>query len=280
MGGGDSGGSTTTVQKSDPWEGQQSYLKEGFKKAEDLFMKQAAPAYYPGNTVVPFSPETNAALNLTTQRALSGSPLQSAANNQLTGTLNGDYLYNGSGFNAAVDAATRKAMPQVNSQFESAGRLNSGLAKTAQTQAIGDAFASQYGDERQNQQRAMLFAPQMMQQDYADYQQLANVGAAREGLSQSQLAEDVNRYNYNQQAPGLQLQNFMGTIQGDYGGTKTATSPLYRNQGAGMLGGALGGLSLASSMGASLTPAAGAGMLAGPWGLAAGAALGGLLGGF
>lgn len=193
-GGGDSGGgSTTTVQKSDPWEGQQSYLKQGFKKAEDLFMNQPGPQYYPGNTIVPFSPETNAALNLTTQRALSGSPLQSAANNQLTGTLNGDYLYGGSGFNAAVDAATRKAMPQVNSQFESAGRLNSGLAKTAQTQAIGDAFASQYGDERQNQQRAMLFAPQMMQQDYADYQQLANVGAAREGMSQSQLAEDVNR---------------------------------------------------------------------------------------
>lgn len=276
-GGGDSGGgSTTTVQKSDPWEGQQSYLKEGFKKAQDLYMKQAAPAYYPGDTVVPFSPETNAALNLTTQRALSGSPLQSAANSQLTGTLNGDYLHGGGGFNAAVDAATRKAMPQVNSQFESAGRLNSGLAKTAQTQAVADAFASQYGDERQNQQRAMLFAPQMMQQDYSDYQQLANVGAAREGMSQSQLAEDVNRYNYNQQSPGLQLQNFMGTIQGDFGGTNTSTSPLYRNQGAGMLGGALGGASMASSLGATM---GGVGLM-GPWGLAGGAVLGGLLGGF
>lgn len=276
-GGGDSGGgSTTTVQKADPWEGQQGYLKEGFKKAQDLYMKQDAPAYYPGNTVVPFSPETQAALNLTTQRALSGSPLQSAANSQLTGTLNGDYLHGGSGFNAAVDAATRKAMPQINSQFESAGRLNSGLAKTAQTQAVADAFASQYGDERTNQQRAMLFAPQMMQQDYSDYQTLANVGATREGMSQAQLAEDVNRYNYNQQAPGLQLQNFMGTIQGDYGGTQTSTSPLYRNQGAGALGGALGGYQLFKGLGDM------GGIFAGmnnPVGLGLGVLGGGLLGG-
>lgn len=274
MGGGQSGSQTQT-QKTEPWEGQQPYLKEGFKKAEDLYMKQDAPAYFPGNTVVPFSPETNAALNLTTQRALSGSPLQSAANTQLTGTLNGDYLYGGQGFNAAVDAATRKALPQINSKFEGGGRLNSGLAKTAQTQAIADAFASQYGDERTNQQRAMLFAPQMMQQDYADYQQLANVGAAREGLSQAQLAEDVNRYNYNQQAPGLQLQNYMSTIQGNYGNSQTTTSPLYRNQGAGFLGGAMGGMSMASSLGALPGMAA----LGGPPGLIGGAILGGLLGG-
>lgn len=275
MGGGQSDSQTQT-QKTEPWEGQQPYLKQGFKKAEDLFMKQDAPAYFPGNTVVPFSPETNAALNLTTQRALSGSPLQSAANTQLTGTLNGDYLYGGDGFNAAVNAATNKALPQINSKFEGGGRLNSGLAKTAQTQAIADAFASQYGDERTNQQRAMLFAPQMMQQDYADYQQLANVGAAREGMSQSQLAEDVNRYNYNQQSPNLQLQNYMSTIQGSYGGTQTNTSPLYRNQGAGLLGGAMGGMSMASSLGALPGMAA----LGGPWGMAGGAILGGLLGGF
>jgi len=273
---GGGGGSQTTVQKADPWEGQQPYLKKGFEKAEELFLNKPAPQYYAGNTVVPFSPETETALNLTTQRALMGSPLQAAANNQLTGTLNGDYLYGGAGFNAAVDAATRKAMPQINSQFERAGAFNSGLADVAKTQAVADAFASQYGDERANQQRAMLFAPQMMQQDYNDFQTLANVGAQREALSQAQLAEDVNRFNYNQLAPRQNLSEYMNLIQGNYGGTQTSTSPLYRNQGAGFLGGAMSGAGLANSLGATM---GGAGLM-GPMGLAGGAILGGLLGGF
>lgn len=65
MGGGkgSSGGSTTTVQKADPWEGQQPYLVGGihingvpiagtFYEANKLYQNgQLAPEYYPGQTV-------------------------------------------------------------------------------------------------------------------------------------------------------------------------------------------------------------------------------------
>jgi hypothetical protein len=279
MGGGGGGGSQTTtqVQKADPWSEQQPYLIKGFQNAQNLFLDQPPPSYYPNSTVSPYSPETNTATQLRTLRALQGSPVQTAANNQVTDTLNGSYLYGGQGFNQAFDAASRKIMPMVNSQFEAGGRSNSGLADVAKTQALGDAFAGQYGAERDNQMKSLAFAPAIASQDYADIDQLQNAGAQQGGYQQNTLNDLVNRYNYGQNITQDQLKQYMQLIQGNYGGTTNTSSsqPLYQNQGASMLGGALGGASLASTLGAST---AGAG-LAGPWGLAAGAGLGLLFGG-
>jgi hypothetical protein len=278
MGGssGGGGGSQTTVQKADPWSGQQPYLTRGFQDAQKLFLDSPPPSYYPYSTVQPFSPETNTALQLQTMRALNGSPVQDAANNQLTDTLNGNYLYGGQGFNQAVDAASRRILPQIDSQFEAAGRTGSGLASTARTQAISDSFANQYGQERENQMRGLLTSPSVQAQDYADIDRLKNTGSTLEGYQGGLLNDQVNRYNYGQNITEDQLKQYMNLIQGNYGGTTTTTAPpLTSNSGAGMLGGALGGASLASTLGASM---GGAG-LAGPWGLAAGAGAGLLLGG-
>ncbi len=260
-------GSQTTIQKADPWSGQQPYLTKGFSAAESR-MLNTNPTYFPGSTVVPYSPETLQAMDLTKQRALNGSPVTSAATNELTKTLSGDYLYGGDGFNAAVQAATNKAIPGVNSQFELSGRYGSGLNQEAQTRAIADAFADQYGAERTNQQRAMMFAPQVAASEYDDYGKLAAVGAQNETMQQEQLADQVARHDFTQSVQQRQLQEYMDIINGNYGSETTTTGPAmqqptyYRNQGAGFLGGAMSG----ASMGASF----------GPWGAAAGGILGGL----
>jgi hypothetical protein len=232
--------SSQTIQKSDPWAPQQPYLKTGFKEAQNL-LEAPTPKYYPGTTIPSFSPETQTALGMQTNRALSGSPVTNAANNQLTSTLNGDYLYGGQGFNAAFDAAAHKILPQVNSQFEGAGRTGSGLAATAQTQALGDAFASQYGNERENQMRSMLFAPSMANQDYTDISKLAEVGAQREDLSGQQMGEQKARYDYNQNARAAQVADYLNMIQGNYGGTTTSNTTQSAPSNGGFLG-ALGGL--------------------------------------
>ena len=58
MGGakGGSGGSTSTqtVQKADPWAGQQPFLSTGFEAAENRYNSDQ-PNFYPGNTVAPFN---------------------------------------------------------------------------------------------------------------------------------------------------------------------------------------------------------------------------------
>jgi len=61
-GGGGGGGDTQTVQKADPWKGQQPYLKDIFKQSQDLY-NNYAPEYFPGSTVAPLSGQTGAYLD-------------------------------------------------------------------------------------------------------------------------------------------------------------------------------------------------------------------------
>jgi hypothetical protein len=227
-------------------------------------------------------------------------PAAQGVNNFTGSTLNGDYLYGGQGFNAAVDAAGRKIIPQVQSAFEKSGRTNSGLAQTAMTQALSDSFAQQYGQERQNQLqaaqlgntsndsylqtiarerqnqlqaaqtantsnqsyldmlskerenqiRSMLFAPQMASLDYQDYSKLGEVGSQRETLDQQKLADQIARWDYQQNAARNSAAGYMNLIQGNYGGQTvgTSNSDVASGGGGGMnIMGGVGGL-LASSM--------------------------------
>lgn len=174
------------------------------------------------SSVIPFSAETEQALQQQAQMA-QNSPTAGL----LDATLRGDYLYGGAGFNRAYDAAANRIMPQINSSFARAGRSGSGLAQTAMAGALGDAFAGQYGQERNNQMQAMAMAPQVR---YADVDRLAAVGEQREGLQREYAMEPWDRLN-----------RYNSMIQGNYGGTSTSTQPVYRNKAAGALGGAAAG---------------------------------------
>jgi hypothetical protein len=289
--GGGGGGTQTVTQQSEPWKKQIPYLETGFNALKQNFIDHM-PLFFPNSTVVPFADETNRAMELQKQRALDGSPINGAATDQLTGTmrgdeldkiwgllnnpiqqsvndsllptLRGDYLYGGDAFNAAFNAASNKILPQVNSAFEKSGRRRSGLADVAKTQALSDAFAGQYGQERQNmlqaaglgqqltdtymnsrsqerdrQINAMSLAPQIASLDYQDIQKLAQVGAQKEALQQEYLSDQIARWDYNQNLHRNSVLQYMGAIQGNYGGTSTQTSSM---SGGGGGGGLLGGL--------------------------------------
>lgn len=245
--------------------------------------------YFPGSTVVPQSPETLQALDLQSQRALSGSPLQSMGNQQLGGTLQGQYLgaqpganylqdtaqgkylYGGEGFNNAFNAARNRITPMVQGAFESAGRFGGGLGQEAETGALADAFAGLYGQERGRQQMAqsqlsglaaiqfnaerqrqlasMGFIPQMAGMDFQNIGALSNVGQQREQFGAQQMADQVDRWNFAQQAPYNLLNAQAGIVQGmNPGGTTTTTQPYFQNRAAGALGGALAGASIANNL--------------------------------
>lgn len=269
MGGSSGGGggsqSTQTIQKSDPWESQQPYLLRGFQEAQKLFLDQAPPEMYPGTMTLPYSPETETALQLTTTRALTGSPISNAYKNQLTDTLGGSYypgfdMYysdptQSPGFNNAVDSAARKIIPQVDSAFNRAGRTGSGLADVAKTQAVSDSYADlwqrdrelqagNYNQERENQLRGMLFAPQAIQQEYDDFGRLAAVGEMRDSLEQRSLDEQVGRHDYSSGIRQEQLMNFLNAIQGNYGSSSTGSASQTGGGSSGgknPLSGAIGG---------------------------------------
>ena len=119
--GGKSSGGTTTVQKSDPWAGQQTYLTDIFSQAHDQ-NASGGPDYYPESTVVPFSPQTNLALQMTQNRALQGSPLNQAAQTQTLDTINGNYLNGNPYLDSIYNRGARDITNRVNAQFSDAGR--------------------------------------------------------------------------------------------------------------------------------------------------------------
>jgi hypothetical protein len=268
---GGSKGTTTTVTQSDPWSGQQQYLKEIFGEAQRLY-QQPGPGYYPGETVAAFAPETQAALNAQAARAMAGSPYQQAAGQQVLNTLNGQYLSAGNPyFSAMTGRIANEVRPRLDSQFASSGRYASGAHQEAAARALADATSQlayqNYGDERNAMHQAAILAPQLAQLDYTDIGQLAAVGQTREQMQQALINDQIARFNYAQQLPANKLAQYMSMIQGNYGGTTTATVPSGGSGGGSAVGGALAGAGLA----ASLFPGVG-------WAGLLGAGVGGLAG--
>lgn len=273
MGGKGGGGTQTTNTISEPWEGVQPYLKSGYGNLEQLY-GQGAPAYYPGQTVAPFAPETNAALQWQTNRALTGSPLTAAAQDQLTQTMRGDFLRAGNPYlQNAFDAAATPVMrnfnenvlPGITSQFASSGRTNSGLHQNAINSAAtglneslanmaGNMAYQNFGRERDNMIRGMMFAPELANQDYTDINQLGAVGSIREQQLQNVLNADQERYNYNANADWQRTVDYLMALNSAGGGSSQSNTELPgQSPFSSIVGGGMAGLGILNMLGL-LTP--------------------------
>lgn len=123
-----------------------------------------------------------------TQLGLGGGQLQGT--DTLQQTANGDFLHGGQGFDQAVQAAVRSALPGVRSVFGSAGpgASSGGLAQAAIGQSAVDAFARQFGQERQNQLGAARqlagFDLAGGNQQISALNQLAGIGQGEQAIQQ------------------------------------------------------------------------------------------------
>ena len=80
----------TTTTSSEPSEFVKPYVTEAFDQAQNMF-QSSVPNYYPNQTYTDFAPETNAALQLASNRALNN-PLLASSQNEINKILQGDYL--------------------------------------------------------------------------------------------------------------------------------------------------------------------------------------------
>ncbi len=96
------------------------------------------------------------------------------------------------------------------------------------SRALGDVAADvsyrDYASERDRQQSALNYAPEMAQADYADIAQLGAVGVAREGQAQKAIDDAMARYEYAQEAPFTALGQYSDFLGGFPAGT---TSQVY-----------------------------------------------------
>jgi hypothetical protein len=274
---------TTTV--TEPPAFVQPFLQYGAQQSRGLY-ETGGPQYYEGNTVVPFSQQTEQALGLTEQRALQGSPVNQAAQNYATNTLTGTPTSQfGNVNNPYLDATFNRAADTIQNrletQFAGSGRnvsasmpANTDMLTGLATQLYGGAYESERDRMAQDleQQRSRQFgvaglAPTLANQDYVDINALGGVGGQVEDLAGRLMEDQAARWDFSQNAPQINLDNYIARITGGYpGGTVNATTPTYRNRTAGAAGGALTGAQMGSSFG--------------PWGALIGGAAGGLLGGY
>lgn len=294
------GGGTTTVQKSDPWAGQQPYLSYTFAGATDAYNRFKND---PSSSVAGFTPMQQQAMGAT-QGIANGtnfgnaSGVNNAAGGYVSNMLNGNTsanpassafanFANGSMMNspyqsAALDAANNAitrayqtaTAPQTASNFAASGRYGSGAYGQAVSQNQQD-LATQLGNTDASLVNSMY--QQNMGNMLAGAQGLANQQNAALSMSPN-IVNSINGaasnlYNMggNQQAlqqsqlnaPWQLLNNYSNLIQGQYGGQTSTTQPYYTNQLAGGMGGALGGAALAGAMGMNPTYGAMAGGLMG-----------------
>lgn len=227
--GGSSGG--TTVQNNDPWKPAQPYLKQGLADLSKWYSSDYGRNPFPGSTVVPFNPMTEQALGMTAQRAMNGSPLMAAAQQQNLATQRGDFLSPDSNpwLSKSFDLAANKVQSRLSSQFNNSGEYGSSMHQGAMAENMNDLatqlYGGQYDAERNRQVQATMFAPDLAQQDYADYGQLANVGNAYEQQAGNYLNDAMSRWDFYQNAPYQRLQQFFNVANptAGAGGTSTQT---------------------------------------------------------
>lgn len=317
--GGGSKSNQTTTQISEPPKYLQPYLQQGAQQAQDIYNRGPAQ-YYPGQTVTPFSDETQAALTGITNRATTGSDVTRNASNFASSILGGapstqfganvnPYAsmatsFNGMTSNPALDMTFGRAADQVTnrlqSSFAGSGR-NTGAARPVAADELGSLAAGIYGPAYENERNRELaitqqqlgiggagyeserdrmlgdinsqrsqqlgvlgLSPQISGQEYADFDRLAGVGAMREDFTGREMQDAANRWDYNQNARGNALDQYLSRLLGQPGGTVTTNTPIYRNTGANILGGAMLGQNIGQGFGGN----------GGNWGAGLGALVG------
>jgi len=237
------------------------------------------------------------------QFGATGPQMNTAAQNALEQTAGGNFLYGNPGFDAAVQASIAQAMPNINSGFAlqgGAGALSGGLRDSAIAEVTANAFAREFGNERNRQlgaanalndfglssggqQLSALNSLVGAQQNAGNtIAGIANADRSRQlqaaaalpqlGLLNSQITGQVGDARQAQEertklGQVQAMQNLLNSSFGNinpnalFGNINSVQSS--SNTGLSALGGAMAGNSLAGSLG-----------VGGPWGAIAGGLLG------
>lgn len=310
MGGGKGGGDTQTVQKADPWSGQQPFLIGG--NGRPIYEYVDAPQANQGvNGKYAFTNRNGA--NSGPQRRVVGYeggtpgvfPEAARIYQEAIGLpyypgqtftdfsddtlqafdmMRGDQTIAGArdmysdiiggdymmGGDKFMGAYGNDIIDQVNSQFAKQGAVGGSYHGGQMVDDLADASGRFWQQDIANMMRAGAIAPSLA---YADANQRLNIGGAIEGKQQQAINDDIARYNYPVTNQQNALANYVAAIQGNYGGTNTTTGE--GGGGGSSITGALGGAAAAGGIYSMFAPAgAGLGAYA-PW-LAGGALVGGL----
>lgn len=282
---------TTQTQKTEPWEGQQPYLRDLLARAQSQ-MNQGGGEFYPGQLVAPQSQQTVQAQKMLTSAAGGMQPTIDAASSQaiwnLTGAQDiGNHPYLQNAINAAAQPVVQNfnsvggPLAQIRGSFtanNSGGTgTREGIAAGVAQRGLGQILANMsstmtmdaYRQAQDNAMKTLALAPQTAAMATMPAELMQAVGGQNDAYAQSLINAEVARHNYNAQLPWLNLQNYGNLVTGNMGSTSTGTTTAPSSSTNPLLAG-LGG----AATGASIAGIMGKGATFGPWGAGIGALLG------
>lgn len=251
-GGSSPSGSTTSTQTSAPWAGQIPFLVGGgstgtnigntpvpgtLPEAANLYLNYT-PQYYPDSTVSPFNSTQQTGLNMQANYGLNGGASSvNAGNNALTAINSGALLQSGNPYLGNVaNSVVQNTLPAIDSHFAGNGRYGSGANVNADTSAVANAVApyafNDYETQTGNLLKGAAEAPIIQAGQESAIQDVLNAGGAQQQQAQSQLNDQVNRFNYQQMLPYNKLNAYQGGVSGNFGEGSALTQP-YFSQGGG-----------------------------------------------
>lgn len=236
MGGGGGTQESKTTTSIDP--SVAPYVTYGLEEGKRLY-ETSSPTFFPGQTYVSPSQATQSALQMSQERAMAGSPLVRAAQEQQLATIQGrgvNPFLEGSlaGVNRQAREAFTEGVQGLQSKASSMGRYGS-AAQAEQEARAQDVFARAlaeqggqlaYGSaeaERARQMAATQAAPGMAAADYSDIQKLLTTGQAQEQYSSAALQDQINRFNFEQNLPQAKLGQFANLFSSVPQGGQTVT---------------------------------------------------------
>lgn len=237
------GGGTNTVQKADPWVGQQPYLTDIYGESQRLY-QQGPMQFFPGQTYASPSDRTIQAEEMIANQALGSQQVmanQAALANQF-GLMQPQMLSENPYLAGATEAALRPVYGQAQGLLQQARRGATGAGQLGGTrqavleqgviadymQKAGDIssqmYSKAYQDSVDAQQRAISLAPSVMQMGLAPAQTLGQVGLSEQARQQQAIDDARARFEFAQQAPQQALKDYSGVTLGSILPGTTTTS--------------------------------------------------------
>ena len=265
-------GGGTTVQKADPWVGQQPYLRDTWSAAQNLY-RGGPMSFYPGTLTAGATPAQLEAEAMARQTGL-GSQTDLAANlmaAQNYSLMSPQNLSTNPYLADATTAALRPLFTQTQGLLQQArrdatgaGQLDSDRQALLESNVIGNylqqagdvtskMYSDAYQDAQANQLKALALGPQTLQTSLVPSQTIASIGAMEQARQQQAIDDARARFEFGQQAPGQALRDYTSIVQGTVlpgSQTTTGSDPSFTQQaiGAGLLGtGTYAGLTAGAS---------------------------------
>ena len=237
------GGGTNTVQRADPWVGQQPYLTDIYGESQRLY-RESPMEFFPGQTYAAPSDRTLQAEQMIADQALGSQQVmanQAALANQF-GLMQPQMLSQNPYLAGATEAALRPIYGQAQGLLQQARRGATAAGQLGGTrqaileqgviadylQKAGDISSQMYSDAYSDavdaQQRAISLAPSVMQMGLAPAQTLGQVGLSEQARQQQAIDDQRARFEFAQQAPQQALRDYSAVTLGSILPGSTTTS--------------------------------------------------------